>query len=568
MTLESRSWISILMCLVMVEGLKYKCPFSSLCTCTAHNKSIFADCSGQGLNKTPEFPSDVTGINLARNNFSHIPQNLPQTLLYLEMSHNKLYKLDNASLAKYIHLRNFSISWNRLIEVQKGTFQNTSFLENLDISYNTILTIDVLFNISQDLKNSNIKTLNFEKLQCTYGVSQILTINHILNLKRTQLKELNLASNRINSLETGALASLPKSLLVLNLADNVLSYGLYIMEFAALHKLEVLNVSFQSTFHQVLMNRNFFDQCNDTRRKPNFDLYLHETCNSATSVDKVLPEMDNFLTRDFNYTVYFPPNLRKFYFHDNLYKMSIPHFPLAHLANLTHVYGQRNIIYEVIGPVTGVDQIDYIDFSGNFCGFISKSFFKSFSGLKYLNISNNALGQVFENDKNGVILSAQTDLLTLDLSINRIYRLSEKVFLSNKKLERLYLHYNSLSKFQVRIGHMRNLILLDLSYNQLSGLESATREALTSISTSKLIQVNLMGNRLKCSCENLDFIRWMYSSKSLHFLYFENYTCAFGNFAEYPLNNTKNILEKLEKVCSSYTLTTIIVTSLIISAIT
>ncbi|XP_061166735.1 toll-like receptor 4 [Saccostrea echinata] len=334
-----------------------------------------------------------------------------------------------------MHLRNFSISWNRLFEVQKGTFHKASDLENLDISNNKVLTIDVISNISQDLRKSSIKTLNFEKLQCTYGVSQILKINHIAYLKSTTLLELNLASNRINSLETGALAFLPKSLLVLNLADNVLSFGLYIIEFASLQSLEILNVSFQSTFHQNLMSGDVFEKCNDTRRNPNLEVELHEIgkhYNMTSYEDKLFPKMDNFLKGNFNYTVYLPPNLRKFYYHDNLYKMSIPKFSLGSQTKLTHVFAQQNIIYEVIGPVTGLESIKYIDFSGNFCGFISKLFLKSFSKLEYLNLSNNALGHVFENDKNGEILSAQRQLLTLDLSINRIYRFSEKVFLKNK----------------------------------------------------------------------------------------------------------------------------------------
>ena len=95
------------------------------------------------------------------------------------------------------------------------------------------LTIEVIHNISFDLKSSNIQRLNFENLHCTYGWSQIFKKYHVSNLKHTQLQELNLASNRIHSLEFGVLSLFPKSLRVFNIANNVSSYGFYIMEFSS-----------------------------------------------------------------------------------------------------------------------------------------------------------------------------------------------------------------------------------------------------------------------------------------------------------------------------------------------
>ena len=52
------------------------------------------------------------------------------------------------------------------------------------------LTIEVIYNISFDLKRSYIQRLNFENRHYTYRLSQILNKYHVSNLKHTQLQEL------------------------------------------------------------------------------------------------------------------------------------------------------------------------------------------------------------------------------------------------------------------------------------------------------------------------------------------------------------------------------------------
>ncbi|XP_056002206.1 toll-like receptor 4 [Ostrea edulis] len=570
--METRRLVPISMLIAVVMGTEYNCPSTQQCTCTSRGKKVYVDCSNRGLQTSPTFPDDVIAINFARNKFSEMPQNLPRTLMYLDMSHNNLQHLNQSSLSRYGQLKHFSVSQNKLSEVHIGTFKRNSKIEHLDVSKNDVLTIDVIYNISIDLKNSKIETLNFEKLHCTYGVSHIVTVDHVVNLKQTNLLELNLASNRINSLELGVLTSLPRSLRILNLSDNVLSFGLYIMEFAVLHNLEILNISYQSSFHQVGMDGDFFKKCNDARKPPIFRLDAHVSGTKHNNQTIPLSELslgkDNVGGWIKNYTIYLPENLRYLYYHDNLYKMSLPKFPLGKKNKLTHIFGQRNILYELIGPITGVDHVQYIDLSGNFCRYIEKSFLKSFKTLRNLNLSNNALGQVFEKDTNGELFSEQYQLTSLDLSSNRIVRLPAKIFQNNYNIIYMNLSYNSMTEFHVQINHMKNLSLVDLSYNQLSSLKSSTRDALDTVSRGRVVNVNLIGNNLKCSCENLDFLKWMQDSETLKFVFFGNYTCAFGNSSNFPMSDIDILLQSLEKKCSSYTLVIVVMTSLIIISTT
>ena len=566
--------IPILIVLCINGGFSEKCPFNSVCICQKFKGKLFADCSDKNLMSAPVFSDNVIGVNFSKNLFSEIPQTLPEKLLYLDISTNALVSLNHSSLTLYRSLQNLSLSNNTLIDIPIGTFQSNVQLRDLDVSFNMELTIEVIYNISLDLKNSTIQKLNFEKIQCTYGVSQILKIDHVINLKYTQLQELNVASNRIHSLELGLFSLLPKSLRVINVADNVLSFGFYLMEASSLDRLEILNASFQHSFHQVDFH-NFFDKkCNDTRKPSSYFntrqalIIKNDKHSNYLNFYKLLAPVPNELSIGvLNYTLYLPRNARKFYIHDNLLKVSIREFPFAPNNKLTHIFAQNNIVYELIGPFTGLLKLQYLDLSGNFCKFINRTFFQHFLSLRFLNLSNNALSQTFHSDDQGELFMNLRHLSNLDLSWNRIAHLSEQMLHNNFNLQILNLSFNAMSNFNVAIGHIKKLSVLDLSNNQLVQLNLKTRSALNQMQTHS-INVHLSGNSLICSCETLDFLKWMRNSKKIHFVEKRNYTCSFGTKTLVLIDELDTILQQLEKTCSSYTLIIVVMTILIIVIMT
>ena len=157
----------------------------------------------------------------------------------------------------------------------------------------------------------------------------------------------------------------------------------------------------------------------------------------------------------FNFTLYLPRNVRKLYLHDNLIKISIRRFPFAPTNKLTHTFAQNNIVYELIGPFTGLSKLQYLDLSGNFCKFINRTFFQYVPSLQVLNLSNNALSQTFQSDDQGELFMNQRQLSNLDLSFNRIAYLSEQMLRNNINLQILKLSFNSNSEFKVKIGHLK-----------------------------------------------------------------------------------------------------------------
>ncbi|XP_061165526.1 toll-like receptor 4 [Saccostrea echinata] len=537
------------------------CSSNKKCVCLNINEHLWANCEGLSLVSVPSFNSAVTGINLANNKISNFPTTLPQNVVYLDISRNRIRNVNQRSLEEYNFLRNLSISENSLQAIELGSFQNSSKLVHLDISSNQELTLEVLVNISSDLRNStSIRVLNFEKLQCTYGVSFIVKRYHLTYLKHTQLEELNLASNRINSLELGVFSELPKSLMHLNLANNVLSFGLYLVEFGNLVNLVSINASFQSSFHQLQLE-DFFIGCNDT--KPVC------TNSSGTKHGELFVNKWLSLPGPKNITISLPSTLQYFYFHDNLYKMTLQDFTFKFISNpmLSHVYMQNNIIYKLNGPIRGIESIFHADFSNNFCSYISPRFFEDFKNLSQLDLSNNALGETLENDIDGDIFQNLRMLTSLNLTRNRIVHLPAKIFRNLIHLENLNLSFNSLSKFTLPLSHMVHLKNLDLSNNQISTMNETTRNMLDAISLKKSVSLNLNGNRLRCNCENLEFVKWVLNSKNVVFLHFDDYMCTLSNSSKIRFSNIE-LIQLMEKQCSSYTLIIVIMTSLIIVLLT
>ncbi|XP_061165533.1 toll-like receptor 4 [Saccostrea echinata] len=553
----------LLTIMTMIRIKALSCSSNKHCVCYRVNGQLWAKCEYLDLKSAPSFNSDVIGINLANNELSTFPANLPFNIRYLDVSRNQLRNIDQQSLVKYKYLRNLSISENSLQTIELGSFKNSSNLLHLDISGNQELTLEVVANISSDFRNSaSIRVLNFEKLQCTYGVSFIVKRYHTAYLKYTQLEDLNLASNRINSLELGVLTELPKSLKHLNLANNVLSFGLYLAEFGVMDNMVTLNASFQSSFHQLKI-KDFFIGCNDTR--PVCATMSENQHGNLVSNNRRFSS----LLRPKNITIYLPPKLKSLYFHDNLYKMTLQDFAFTSVTKsaLSKVYLQNNIIYEMNGPITGIDNVVYMDLSNNFCSNISPRFFEDFKNLCYLDLSHNALGENLENDIDGKIFQNLRTLNSLNLTRNRIVRLPTKIFRNLKQIEILNLSYNSLSEFTVPINQMVRLSHLDLSNNQISTMNTETRNMLDAISQERLVSVNLKSNKLRCNCENLEFMKWVLKSKNVVFLHLDDYLCTFSNSSRIRFSNIE-LLQLMEKQCSSYTLIIVIMTSLIIVLLT
>ena len=144
--------------------------------------------------------------------------------------------------------------------------------------------------------------------------------------------------------------------------------------------------------------------------------------------------------------------------------------------------------------------------------------------LRFANLSHNKLGS-FEGGCNknpmDILLSVRplTTLAILDISFNSI--LLNNTFDTLINLQVLNLSINKLSVWKPNLTNLIRLEMLHLSYNNFQTLSEDTR-----LKTSMHFSLNLLGNTFLCSCGNIQFLKWMATSK-IHFVNLKHYTCEF-----------------------------------------
>ncbi len=77
-------------------------------------------------------------IDLSSKNLSSVPQDLPQSVEYLDLSRNHIRQLHRGDFKNTTVLRFLNISWNSLEEIDPETFLDTPLLEDLDLSHNRL----------------------------------------------------------------------------------------------------------------------------------------------------------------------------------------------------------------------------------------------------------------------------------------------------------------------------------------------------------------------------------------------------------------------------------------------
>ncbi|XP_062597087.1 toll-like receptor 4 isoform X2 [Saccostrea cucullata] len=559
------------------------CSSNSKCKCFNINGYLHANCSNLGLSVAPEFHPNVESVDFRLNNFLKFPSNLTRNIRYLNLEHNFIEQLTRESVHQLRNLENLSMSNNELKSIEKGTFMTFTELRHLDLSYNLQLSLSTLTNISFDLQFTRIKVLILEKVQCTYGISTAVYIEQIRHLSNTSLEQFNIASNRINHFEFGAFSYLPKTLRIFNFADNVLSFGAYLLNLGQLSNVMMLNASYQSSFHAIdPVDFNF--RCKDRHENDNSDFSIdfgpHE---ENTGLDfnhrdykrkrslhfaSGRPFQEEIVGGKQNTTIYLPPNLRTIYFHDNMYKYAFPTLFLNVSDTFTHVHFQNSIIYRFDGPVYGMRSVQYLDLSNNFCSRVSNDFFIDFLNIQVLNLSNNLLWESLKVDKSGKIFRNQKRLQVLDLANNKIGALPRDIFRGFSDLTYLNLSSNSLAIFNVSISHLSKLKWIDLSSNQLSSLNEEMRTTLNSLSDVRKVSLNLQNNPLRCSCSNIQFLTWIGQSRNIEFLNMNNYTWLFQNSSQKSFNNFTRLLKEMEKECASFTLVIALTSALLLVVVT
>ena len=182
------------------------------------------------------------------------------------------------------------------------------------------------------------------------------------------------------------------------------------------------------------------------------------------------------------------------------------------------------------------------------------------SALNVLRLSDNILAL----DGNGIWDNIQTTLKNLwnltDLYLHGNFvenNLSPDMLVNQTKLQSLYLSHMALTNLTLKMHHMMNLNFLDLSYNKIQCFYTSTMRDINEIigytpgggKVSKVLEINLSYNPLRCSCSSLEFYQWMRRVRPyITFTDFSAYQCTFHNGHKVTLLNLNLIVDILRSL--------------------
>nr|CAB3246489.1 leucine-rich repeat transmembrane protein FLRT2-like [Phallusia mammillata] len=149
--------------------------------------------------------SSLDELVLSSNEMTSLPDALPASLKSLRVDHNKLDVIDSGSFSGNSQLITLDASWNQL---DVGGLKGLSLLQNLrtlDLSRNKVS------NIPSDLpENITDLLLSFNSIQYVFASAGTFgKIPHGDLQGFPQLQNLDLSSNQLRSVESGAFANLP-----------------------------------------------------------------------------------------------------------------------------------------------------------------------------------------------------------------------------------------------------------------------------------------------------------------------------------------------------------------------
>ena len=204
----------------------------------------------------------------------------------------------------------------------------------------------------------------------------------------------------------------------------------------------------------------------------------------------------------------------------------------------------------------GLNKLEYINLRNNLFHFEPFSkFLHHMPSLKVVLLRDNTVS--FGSENNGTELFRDSpNIEILELANCGIMEIPHLEVLHLTKLTELDLSMNNLQEFDLNLDSLKQLQLLNLSGNRLQTLPQRVTdhlEMLTSHNLSQRVVVDLSQNPLMCQCNNLDFVRWIQTTK-VHLARKEGLTCMTGEISgqvspfDLNLNDLHNTCIRLPEI--------------------
>ncbi|CAC5413419.1 unnamed protein product [Mytilus coruscus] len=200
----------------------------------------------------------------------------------------------------------------------------------------------------------------------------------------------------------------------------------------------------------------------------------------------------------------------------------------------------------------GQVNLEHLDVSGIDAKIlIENKFFNSFTSVSTLIMRDANLGQIFRDSN--LVSNIVSTVKTFDISGNNIWYINESTFSTSKNHNHLILMNNILLEIPTAVTYIDTLETLDMRLNQLQSINDTMQSWMESQNqrTKNKFKLYLANNMFLCSCDSMEFIKWLFISKLNFNIKSRNYTCQLSNGTISDTQTVYNEFNKLFVHCSN-----------------
>ncbi|KAI8770844.1 toll receptor 13 [Biomphalaria glabrata] len=361
-------------------------------------------------------------------------------------------------------------------------------LKDLDISFNFEMGITYALRQLNFIRGYKLQILRMNFVHSRYLPPVTLNKSMIQSLPES-LRYLEAQGNNIEFVEEGALGAMPPNVSYIDVGGNIFLYGPYTEELYSLRNLEVL----------ILNGGNYLPKV--PKYMPN-SLSDHRNSSRKKNIRSSKP-----------FIVTLPPRLLCLGLRFAGLKYRLTELSFNETNSLESLILTNNYLPTLQGPIKGLTKLKKLFVSNCNVDEIDEEMFQYLDELQELRLRNNQLNNFISKTRKPVFQYLK-QLKILDLTNNALTVVQSSIFEELGSLEIIDLSRNNMRHFNLSLTNMSSLNFLNLSHTQLSSLSVETRQNIDLLLTNHSVRVDMSRNPIRCECDNVDFLKWMVSSRA------------------------------------------------------
>ncbi|KAH9488320.1 hypothetical protein Btru_063775 [Bulinus truncatus] len=430
----------------------------------------------------------------------------------------------NVSQIQALALRNCNLNGS---EVETGALLPLRDMRGLDISYNPQFGMYAFRRVVGCISYYNVTVLKANYIRSIYADQRAINETIVKSLP-SALTHLEAAGNNFYRAKTKTLKILPSNLTYLFLRNNQFTYGVYVTNIKYMKNLETI----------ILSGGEALDVFPDSLNPNRLNRYR------VSEDDAIIQE---------KYFFQLPPKTSRIDLSVSSIRYILGNISVDPNNSLKYLDLSRNYLPVLLGPITGLHSLEYLNLSHNSVYNISDYFFMDFPSLKELILSQNLLGDFYQLS-NKTVFTYLKQLTKLSLSTNSFTEVHRNMLEGLNSLEELIMDKSSMWHFNISISHMPNLRLLNLSHGQIRQLPDDVRSHIDNLTSdpTREVTVDLSYNPIHCECQYVEMIQWMVKSRAFD-PKFQNYMCQYPDGSYKMIDDSyEETLSYLSHACADY----------------